>query len=137
MARFSTNQYDFGSVECFISGQYITGLRGFTVTVEQEKEQIFGAGNTALGIGVGNKTVSGEVVMLQSSFEALTEVANGDILNLRDLQLIFTFVGQDGTILKNVVWGAQFTNYDKSLTQNDKFMEITIPFVALDFDENE
>ena len=41
MARFSTNQYDFGSVECFISGQYITGLRGFTVTVEQEKEQIF------------------------------------------------------------------------------------------------
>ena len=135
MARYSVDQYDWASCTITLLNKELVGARGFTVTVEQEKEQIYGAGNEALAIGKGNKTVSGELVLLQSEFEALNEAAAGNILDLRSLQIIFAYESESGEFFTNTVWGAEFTNYDKSLANNDKMMEITIPFVALDFQE--
>jgi hypothetical protein len=93
---------------------------------------LFAKGRHAHSIQTGNIAVEGEITLLQSEYEALVAAGNGSILGL-SLDGVFAYgnpaIG-DPLITDRVI-GISFTEAAKEFKQGDKFMEITLPFVAL------
>lgn len=129
---FNSRQYEWADLSLVLGGRDITGIRGVKYTEKAEKEALFAKGRYAHSIQTGNITVEGEITMLQSEYEALVAAGNGSVLGL-SLDGVFSYgnpAAGDALITDRVV-GISFTEAPKELKQGDKFMEITLPFVAL------
>lgn len=129
---FNSRQYEWADLSLVLGGRDITGIRGVKYTEKAEKEALFAKGRYAHSIQTGNIAVEGEITMLQSEYEALVAAGNGSVLGL-SLDGIFAYgnpAAGDALITDRVV-GISFTEAPKELKQGDKFMEITLPFVAL------
>lgn len=129
---FNSRQYEWADLSLVLGGRDITGIRGVKYTEKAEKEALFAKGRYAHSIQTGNITVEGEITMLQSEYEALVAAGNGSVLGL-SLDGVFAYGNPqagDALITDRVV-GISFTEAPKELKQGDKFMEITLPFVAL------
>lgn len=129
---FNSRQYEWADLSLVLGGRDITGIRGVKYSEKAEKEPIFGKGRYAHSIQTGNVTVEGEITILQSEYEALVTAGNGSILGL-NLDGVFSYGNPalgDALITDRVI-GISFTEAPKELKQGDKFMEITLPFIAI------
>lgn len=132
MSLFNSRQYEWADLSLILGGRDITGFRGVKYTEKIEREPIFAKGRNAHSIQSGNVSVEGEITMLQSELEALTGSSNGGILSLSVDALIAygnPSLGDDMTTDRLI--GIRFTEVPKELKQGDKFMEVTLPFIAL------
>lgn len=129
---FNSRQYEWADLTLVLGGRDVTGIRGVKYTEKAEKEALFAKGRFAHSIQTGNIAVEGEITMLQSEYEALVSAGNGSVLGL-NLDGVFSYgnpAAGDAMITDRVV-GISFTEAAKEFKQGDKFMEITLPFVAL------
>ena len=136
---FNSNEYSWADVEIQLQGRKLIGVKGITYKVSQETEPIYGAGNEPLSIGKGNKSYEGEVTLLQSEVEALTRSAGAgnDITELPPLDIVVSYAPKGGgAMVTDVVKFATFNEVEKGMSQNDKFKEISLPFIALGIDKN-
>jgi hypothetical protein len=130
---FDTREYEWADVTVVMAGRDVTGIRGVSYNADQEKEALYAKGNKPHGIQHGNKSYAGSVRILQSELEALTAAAGGDVLDAR-----FDIIGAYGNpsrgdlVKTDLIRSAEITSVPKGLNQNDKFMEIELPLVALD-----
>ena len=130
---FNTREYEWSDVTVVLAGQDVIGLRGISYSSTQEKEALYAKGNKPHGIQSGNKSYTGSIRLLQSELEALTAAAGGDVLDISfDVVVAYGNPAKGDVIHYDLVRGAQFTESPKSLNQNDKFMEIELPMIALD-----
>ncbi len=132
---FNTKQYNWADVEIWLLGKKISGARAVKYKVSQEKEAIYGAGNQPMGIGLGNKSYEGEISLLQSEIEALTLSAlaagGDDITDLAEMNIIINYAPKNGALTVDILLSVAFTEMEKGMSQNDKFSEISLPFIAL------
>ena len=131
---FNSEEYGWVDVEIFLLGKRVAGARGISYDVEQEKEAIYASGNNPRGIGRGNKSYSGELVVLQSELQALENAAGAgnDIIDLRNMSLTVAYAPKEGGVIStDIITNMEFTKSSKGLKQNDKFSEHTLPFIAL------
>jgi len=132
---FNSKQYNWADVEIWLLGKKIAGARGIKYKISQEKEVIYGAGNQPMGIGKGNKSYEGEITLLQSEVEALTlsAIAAGgdDITDLSEMNVIINYAPKNGALTIDILQNVAFTEMEKGMNQNDKFAEISLPFIAL------
>lgn len=136
---FNSKEYSWADVEIQLQGRKVIGARGVKYKVSQEKEAVYGAGNEPITIGKGNKSYEGELTLLQSEVEALQRsVGTGnDIVDLPALDIIVSYAPKDGgAIVTDAIKFAEFTELEKGMGQNDKFSEISLPFIALKIDKN-
>ena len=134
---FNSRQYEWADLALILGGKDITGIRGVKYSEKAEKEAIFAKGRNAHSIQTGNVAVEGEITMLQSEYDALVIAGGGSVLGL-SLDGIFSYgnpTAGDAVIYDRVV-GISFTEAAKELKQGDKFMEITLPFIALSVKNN-
>ena len=139
MATFNSKEYAWVDVQVQMNGRKVIGLRGVKYKISQEKEVIYGAGSEPLTIGRGNKSYEGEFTVLQSELEALTRSAGtgADIVDIPPFDIVVSYAPNDGgAIVTDVIRYAEFTENEKSMSQGDKNMEITLPFIALKIDKN-
>ncbi|WP_080058976.1 hypothetical protein [Spirosoma aerolatum] len=130
--QFNTKQYSWSQVDIQIGNRLLTGARGLSYTSSQEKEPVYGKGDEPQAIQRGNKAYRGELMLLQSELELLVSNApNKDLNDYRDLSLVVAYRQEDGTVVTDAIVGAEFTELEKALRQNDKFMEVTLPFLFL------
>ena len=130
---FNTREYEWSDVTVVLAGQDVIGLRGIGFRSSQEKEALYAKGNKPHGIQSGNKAYTGSIRLLQSELDALTAAAGGDVLDISfDVVVAYGNPSKGDVIRYDLVRGAQFTETPKSLNQNDKFMEIELPMIALD-----
>ena len=117
-----------------LGGRDVTGLRGISYSEAQEKEALYAKGNKPHGIQRGNKSYTGSVRILQSELIALQAAsATGSILDITtDIVVAYGNPSMGDVIHTDLVRGVEFTEEPKSINQNDKFMEIELPIVALD-----
>ncbi|MBQ6176670.1 MAG: hypothetical protein IJK29_05670 [Bacteroidales bacterium] len=129
---FDTREYEWSDVTVVMAGRDVTGIRGVSYNSDQEKEALYAKGNQPHGIQRGNKSCSGSIRILQSELDALTTAAGGDVLDAR-INIVVAYGNPTrGDIVKtDLIRGAEFTSVPKGLNQNDKFMEIELPFIAL------
>lgn len=130
---FNTRQYEWADVTLILGGKDITGIRGVKYSEKIEREAVYGKGRNPLAIQSGNIAIEGELTMLQSEYEALVAAGNGSILSL-SLDCEISYGNPPNTILSDRIVGLRFNEAAKELKQGDKFMEITLPFIALQVD---
>ena len=129
---FNSRQYEWSDITLMLGGQDITGVRGVKYTEKQEKEPIFAKGNKAHSIQRGNITYEGEFSVLQSELATLEVLGNGSIMGLTMTAQVSYVDTQGSNILTHELQYIEFTEASHELKQGDKFMEIALPFIALD-----
>jgi len=129
---FNSREYEFADVTLLLGGKDITGVRGVKYTSKQEKEVVYGKGNEPIAIQKGNKSYEGELTVLQSELETIRANGNGSILSLQlDAVVTYGNPANGDVMITDVIQGMQFTEEPHETKQGDKFMEVTLPFIAL------
>jgi len=129
---FNSRQYEWADLTVILAGRDITGIRGIKYTEKIEREAIYGKGRYAHSIQSGNVSIEGEITLLQDEYQALVDAGGGSILSLAvDCQISYGDPDQGDTLTTDRVIGLRFTEASKEIKQGDKFMEITLPFIAL------
>ena len=130
---FDSRQYEWADLTLILGGRDVTGIRGVSYKEKMEREPLFAKGRDAHSIQSGNRSVSGEIMLLQEEYEALTLAGKGSILNLKGLTGIVNYgnPSEGDTPITDTITGIYFTDDNKELKQGAKNMEITLPFVAL------
>jgi hypothetical protein len=90
-------------------------------------------------MGRGNKSYEGQIVLLQSELEALKAAAGpgNDLTDIPPFDIVVAYIPRQGgtQIITDIIKHVEFTEVEKSINQGDKFMEVTLPFVALDIEK--
>lgn len=129
---FNSRQYEWADTTLILGGRDVTGVRGIKYSEKMEREAVYAKGRDAHSIQSGNSTVEGEITMLQSEYEALVKSGGGTIMSLSlDALIAFGNPANADAIITDRLLGIRFTESAKELKQGDKFMEITLPFIAL------
>lgn len=133
---FTTDQYSWADIDIVMLGKVVGGARGVRYKASQEKEPVYGRGNKPVALVRGNKAYEGELKLLQSELEAL-QVSVGvgnDIVDIPPFDIVVAYIPRNGgtQIRTDIIKHCEFTEVEKGMDQGDKFMEITLPFVALD-----
>jgi hypothetical protein len=129
---FNSRQYEWADVTLVLGGVDVTAIRSIKYSEKAEKEALFAKGRHAHSIQTGNIAVEGEITMLQSHYESLVSAGNGSILGLSlDAVVGYGNPAAGDPLITDRIIGVSFTEAAKELKQGDKFMEITLPFVAL------
>lgn len=130
---FNSREYEWADLTFLLGGKDLTGFRGIKYSIKQEKEVVYGKGNMPIAIQKGNKSIEGEITVLQSELETMRlQSETGSILDLQlDAVACYGNPANGDVLVTDVIQGIQFTEEPKELKQGDKFMEITLPFIAL------
>jgi len=129
---FNTRQYEWTDVSLFLAGRNVTGIRSVKYTEKTEKEVLYAKGNKGHSIQVGNVSYDGEISLTQSEYESLRAIAPEGKVSRLTLDIVVSY-GQFGdVVITDVIKSASFTEAGKELKQGDKFMDIKLPFIALD-----
>ena len=130
---FNSREYEWADLTFLLGGKDLTGFRGIKYTIKQEKKVVYGKGNMPIAIQKGNKSIEGEITILQSELETMRlQSGTKSILDLQlDGVVCYGNPANGDVLVTDVVQGIQFTEEPKELKQGDKFMEITLPFIAL------
>lgn len=129
---FNSREYEWSDLSVAVGNRDITGIRGVSYKEAIEAEPLFAKGRNAHSIQTGNITIDGEITLTQSEYEALVTAGNGSVLKLRNLTAVVSYGNPSNgdSVITDIITGIQITEAAKQLSQNDKFMEITLPFVA-------
>jgi hypothetical protein len=130
---FNSRQYEWADVTLFLGGRDLTGIRALKYSEKMEREAIYAKGRNPHSIQSGNASYEGEISVLQSEYEALVLAGGGSIMGL-SLDAIVSYgnpLNLDVVITDKVI-GIRFTEASKEFKQGDKFMEMKLPFIALD-----
>lgn len=128
-------EYEWADVALIVGGVEITGFQGISYNEQMDKDYVRGKGRYPRAVQRGNYSVSGQLVLLQSEYEKL--VASSPSRKILDLTVdaVVSYGGNlengAGSITNDVIVGMEFTEAPKEINQEDKFMVITIPFIAL------
>ena len=131
----NTKQFEFSDIRVIILGRQLEGFRGVSYTVSKEKELVYGRGNKALSLQSGNESIEGELMLLQNEVEALRLAVQTARPTAKLTDVSFDIVvtyGNGTSSVTDTLLGCEFTEYEKGMEQGDKFMEISMPFMALD-----
>ena len=134
--KFDSRQYEFADLTVIAGGVDIATLRNVRYTRKIEREPVHGKGRRPLSIQSGNITVEGELGLLQSDLELIIAASPRRDILYANVDILVCYGGNleegAGTLTTDRIEGVRFTESSKGLSQGDKFMEITLPFVALD-----
>lgn len=136
--KINGREYEWADISMVVGGVEVVGFREIKYKREIEKEALYAKGRKAISIQAGNEKVSGSVKFTQSQLEALELAAGGNILTAK-VDIIVSYGAElsamgivSAITTTDVIIGAEFTEYEKGMAQGDKFMEISLPFIALD-----
>lgn len=136
MAGITNKEFSWRNFTVFYLGRLIIGIRGMEYTEDVEKEPIYAAGSKPYAIQWGNQKFEGTITLLQSELEALITFAKANgFSSVTELEfdVVCTYIA-DATIIIDVVKNVSITKVPKQLKQNDKMMEVALPYVATDIE---
>jgi hypothetical protein len=130
-----TKQFEWSDIRVRALGREFVGIRGITYSRSVENEHLHGRGRKPIAIQSGNETCEGEITLLQSELQALTSALG--VVNLTNIRfdIVVTYKNGDN-VVTDLIKSVKCNEYEKSMSQGDAFMEISIPFLALDIIEN-
>ncbi|MDR2147723.1 MAG: hypothetical protein LBE91_14815 [Tannerella sp.] len=136
--QINGREYEWADISLIVGGVPIIGFRAVSYKRAREKEAMFAKGRKAHSIQSGNETVEGSLTFTQSQLEALEAATGGNLLTAK-VDVVVSYGAElnaesvaSSAISTDIIIGVDFTEYEKGMQQNDKFMEIELPFLALD-----
>jgi hypothetical protein len=132
MAPINTRNYSWSESEIQVAGVMQTEVVAVEWNEEQEMEFIYGKGNDPLDIKEGNINRTGTLTLLQGGMENLCDISpNGKLIRLKNIDIQVAFSGDGLEVTRYSLTGVRFTSQPMALRQNDKKMEVAIPFMYL------
>jgi len=129
---FDSREYEWSDITLVLGGADITGIMEIRYTEKQEKELSYGKGNEPHSIQKGNRGYEGSLKIMQSDYESLVAAGKGSVLNIEaDAIVAYGNPSNGDTITTDKILKLQFTEAPKGMAQNDKKMEVTLPFIFL------
>lgn len=136
--QINGREYEWADISVIVGGVPLVGFRAVNYKREIEKEAMYGKGRKAHSIQRGNEAVTGNITFTQSQLEALEAATGGNVLSAK-VDIVVSYGAElnaasaaSAVISTDIIVGAEFTEYEKGMSQGDKFMEIPMPFLALD-----
>lgn len=128
-------EYAYGDLKVYLFGQYVAGLRGISHKASKNKDYVRGAGRNPRGIQHGERSYEGDIVILQSEFNALNRTAKAkgykDILDV-DFDIIESYCSDNAVVTVNRICCASIKELPNGMKEGDLYSEHTLPFIALD-----
>lgn len=122
--------YSWGDIALVIFGKKIAGIVGVNYDQEQEKENIYGAGNKPVARGYGNKKFTASITLLSEEVSALeAAVSNGDLTDIPPFDVVVSYMNDQRAVVTHVLKNAEFTKDSRTGKQNDTKMEIELPLI--------
>lgn len=134
---FNSREYEWNDLSLSVGGVELTGFRAVKYTSKDEKEVLYAKGGKPRSIQSGNESFEGEITLLQSEYDALVKAAPGKNIKKLQMDAIVSYGNPTAgnTLSTDKIVGLMITESAKELKQGDKFMEINLPFIALDIKE--
>jgi hypothetical protein len=127
-----TRLYSWSECEIRLNGLFLLAVTAVRWDDAQEKDYVYGKGTTPLAIKSGNRRVEGSVTLLQSDLERLQDLSpTGKAVDFVGISLQVAFINVTGEIVRYSITGLEFTSAPMGINQNDKFMQVELPFMAL------
>lgn len=138
MGYFNSREYEWNDLQVVVAGRLVTRIRALEYNKKKEKEVLYAKGGKGHAIQSGNTTVDGKITLLQSEVIAMDKASStGDLLDMTfDIVASYGNPANGDVITTDLIKTVGITEKPKSLKQNDKYMEIELPFIALDVKEN-
>lgn len=134
---FDTREYEWADITLIVGGEEIAGIRSVRYKEEIEREAIYAKGNQPVAIQSGNRSYDGEIIVLQSAYEQLVKAGRGSVLSISaDATVHYGNPNKGDSILSKRITGMRFTEAENQMTQGDMFMEVTLPFIALNINQD-
>jgi hypothetical protein len=138
MFSTKTEQFAWKNIIAIIGGRPVAGISDIEYTTEKELEPVYGVGDSPQFIGEGNKSYSGTIELLQNDYEALVEAAKndgGDDVTDLELSIVVTYIPKGTASLPKTVIdrlvGVKFSSDGKKMSQGDKHLKMSLPFLCL------
>lgn len=138
---FDSREQSWKELKIYIDGVYVVGARGVRDKTTSDDEHLFAAGDKPISIQSGNQKPDGDLMLLKSEVDKLNDGARAagynNLTEVRGIDIVCTYAPAGITKLRTRTYKfVKFTEYEMSLKQGDKFMEITLPFLCLDIEMN-
>lgn len=133
---FSSKEVEWADLQVYVAGARVgSKLRGLEYGTKTEMEHLYGEGDEAISIQSGNKSRSGTLTILKGALDAMDRAAvlagGTDVTDLEfDIVAFYKPAGNRPPQTDTLV-GCRITEFNKKLMQNDKKMEIPLPFLFL------
>lgn len=126
-------EYEWADLTLIAGGRDMVEFRGFSWKRKIEREAIKAKGRKAFAIQSGNIDVEGEITLLKSGYDKLEKAGGGSTFGLNiDLMLSYGNPSEGNTMITKRITGVRFTEEGEEWKQGDKFIEVKLPFLALD-----
>ena len=139
MSAINSQELEWFDASLRTLGRTVKGLRGFKYKTSTEKEHLYAAGNKPVGIQTGNEKNEGSITVLKSELDDMNAAARA--AGFRDITKI-PYQGNTATfnyaasferdLQTDTLVGIAFTDIEKAMKQNDKMMEVELPFIFMD-----
>jgi|SRR5690554_65706 len=134
---FNSREYEYADITVIAGATDIVGLRGIEYKEAAEKEVMYAKGRKGKSIQTGNIAYTGTLTLTQSAAIALSKSHRRGILAIQiDLSINYGNPSEGDALTTDRLLAVQFTEVPKGMNQGDKFMEIALPFIALDYQDN-
>lgn len=129
---FNSRQYEWADITVLFGGVDLTGIRAIKYKEKSEMEPVYAKGRRPHSIQTGNTSYEGEIEMLQSDYQALRIAAGGSITNVNvDIIVAYGNPLNGDYMTTDKIFGVRISESEMASKQGDKFMTVTLPFMAL------
>jgi hypothetical protein len=140
MYHINGREYEWADISLIVGGMPVIGFKAINYKKTLEKEVLYAKGRKGLTIQRKNEAITGSITVTQTQLKALELAALpwGGLLKARfDIVAAYGAATPQETpvIQTDTIRGAEFTEYEKGMSQGDGSMEIAMPFLALDLTE--
>lgn len=135
---FSTKECEWSKISVTILGAKSSGLRAFEINKEVEKEYLYAAGSKPIDIQAGNEGFPGTLTVLKYEFDKWNDAAQAagylDLTEVPHNQIVVSveFKKRAADPIRFItVPGLEFSSMKFGMAQNDKMMEVPLPFLGM------
>jgi hypothetical protein len=129
---FNSREYEWADITVIVGGADLLTIRAVKFKKKREKEAVYAKGRQPYAIQSGNDSYEGEIEILKSGYDALEDAAGGNILDLKADMLVSYGNPANGDVIRTKrITGVSFSESEEAAKQGDKFMPVTLPFMAL------
>lgn len=120
----------WGDISVVLFGRKLVGITAVKYDEEQDKENVYGAGNNPVSRGYGNKKSTASITLATSEISALELVApNGNLTDIPPFDVIVSFMNTSQPVTTHVLKNCEFTKNGRDAKQNDTKLEMEMPLV--------
>jgi hypothetical protein len=137
---FNSEEYGFVDLQVIMLGRPVAGLRRLRFKAMQQKKNVHGAGKKPIARQRGTIDYEGSISILMSELVALMQSngnSNTGVLGIKPFDIVAAFAPSIGDVVTTfrLVY-TEFTEYELNTGVGDEEIEIELPIIIGDIEEN-